>query len=729
MAKGTNRFVPSGKLKALELREGSGIGISNVSSGRFRYNEIANLVELSENGGPYAPLQSGVVLYTGPGDGQVVATGTTGAGDATLTKVGGVAWTAADIGKAVGATGAGAAGATHVTTIASINGPNSIEMTAPATTAVVGASTVVWGTDNGGVGGLLDTAIAAIAGTGNELLLPAGIFCLVDRFTPTANDVRLRGSGKRETVFAQLFDAGGSGALVWFNDDNLPAPLGSTTLASPNVPGTATIVTVANVSPGTLCKIQNAGVWVRVEYRTVLTSGGGGGPFTLTMDKPLKTQFAGGAVVQFLHDRPRNVHLSDFGVLCLGGDRAVEIWGGIDCSIEHVYVDATLGAMTIAAALLVGLSAGCEDSVMLDVSCDCAADVDTGPYMRCCEHCQMIDCMANGVALTGSALYDCIECDVYSPGGIYNPVGLTIGADGNNSGCSDIRIFGGDLDSNTNGLLVTLGSSDIEVYGTSCRFCSAVGAKVDGSVSDPTGVVFDGVIATDCVDGINILSAPGVRLIDCDVSRCSTRGIYTNSPGYISGLRCVGSLNDYGIVADTGATDLLVDGFEIQSSHAGHQGVAINAGARVTLSNGHIQLDGNGSFAVLCQNTGVGVLDHVRGDGAGAGCYGWTGYDGSLVRAGDGCDFSTLGANGWWFQSAAAMRNRGEVVANGVAGINIAFTDIVAPINGVGDHVTLTRKTDGGTPGPTPRVTIVDATEATINATALDTSTYEYEIG
>jgi len=58
MAKGPNRFVPSGKLKALELQEGSGIGLSNLAAARLRFNEVTLTTELSENGGAYVPLSS-----------------------------------------------------------------------------------------------------------------------------------------------------------------------------------------------------------------------------------------------------------------------------------------------------------------------------------------------------------------------------------------------------------------------------------------------------------------------------------------------------------------------------------------------------------------------------------------------------------------------------------------------------------------------------------------------
>ena len=58
MSKGPNRFWPSGKLKALELREGSGIGVSNLGSARIRYQELTNTTELSENGGPYIPISA-----------------------------------------------------------------------------------------------------------------------------------------------------------------------------------------------------------------------------------------------------------------------------------------------------------------------------------------------------------------------------------------------------------------------------------------------------------------------------------------------------------------------------------------------------------------------------------------------------------------------------------------------------------------------------------------------
>jgi len=78
MAKGPNRFVPSGKFKALELREGSGIGVSNVDSGRIRYNEVAERLEYSENGGIWVTLDSGIVVWRYSADAAAVELSTDG---------------------------------------------------------------------------------------------------------------------------------------------------------------------------------------------------------------------------------------------------------------------------------------------------------------------------------------------------------------------------------------------------------------------------------------------------------------------------------------------------------------------------------------------------------------------------------------------------------------------------------------------------------------------------
>jgi hypothetical protein len=72
MSKSPNRFVPSGKLKALELREGSSIPVSNALSGRIRYNEVTNHLELSENTGAFASIlgtEHGIVTLTPLGGG------------------------------------------------------------------------------------------------------------------------------------------------------------------------------------------------------------------------------------------------------------------------------------------------------------------------------------------------------------------------------------------------------------------------------------------------------------------------------------------------------------------------------------------------------------------------------------------------------------------------------------------------------------------------------------
>jgi hypothetical protein len=72
MSKSPNRFVPSGKLKALELREGSSIPVSNALSGRIRYNEVTNHLELSENTGAFASIlgtEHGIITLTPLGGG------------------------------------------------------------------------------------------------------------------------------------------------------------------------------------------------------------------------------------------------------------------------------------------------------------------------------------------------------------------------------------------------------------------------------------------------------------------------------------------------------------------------------------------------------------------------------------------------------------------------------------------------------------------------------------
>ena len=631
-----------------------------IESGAMRTeidrNELFNFSTLTDNGigSAYTAIECGTFRpedFGGAADGQMVTDGVVLAGDATVTSAT-ATWTAADIGKAIRATGGGLAGADHLTTIASINNSHSIELTLPAITTT-SPTMLVWGTDNGQIGGPFDQAIIAAGAVGGTVQLGSGVYCLANYFMPTANNVTVNGSP--DTVLAQLFFWGGQGSLVWFNDDDLPGPLGSTTLSSDNIPGTDTIITVANIIPGTVLKIQNAGIWVRVEYRVAVSSGGGPGPYTITLDRPLKKQFHAADVVKFLHNRPTNVHIKNLTVSGTG-DRYVEIWGGLNCSIENIKTNTTYGVLA-AGNLGVGLSAGCEYSTIKDVLCEVGPTSNTGVYLRDCCNCIAINCYGVGAALTAFAVYDSDQCDIYSSGGRDSLCGITVGADGNTEGCTDIRIFGGSVDDNDTGLRIQDGSKRTAVYGLSARFCSVVGVMVDGTLSDPIDSLLNGIAATDGTNGIYVVAgAIGTRIIDCDVSSNSSRGLYTTCDCDVTGLRCRNAGN-YGVIADAGATNFHMTNFTIQSSENAFQAIPINAGAHAYLSNGHITLDGNGSYAVICQNTGAGTLDHIIGDGGGAGNYGWVGYNGSKIYCGPAVDLSALGANAFWYQSDNALRD------------------------------------------------------------------------
>ncbi len=102
----------------------------------------ADITDLMETVSPRSLKAAGAV-----GDGVLGITGVATATDATFTDVS-ANWVSADIGKAIAIQDAGTAGATLVTTIASINSPTSIELSAAAVTSVASNAYYVYGTDD-----------------------------------------------------------------------------------------------------------------------------------------------------------------------------------------------------------------------------------------------------------------------------------------------------------------------------------------------------------------------------------------------------------------------------------------------------------------------------------------------------------------------------------------------------------------------------------------------------
>jgi len=621
MAKGPNRFVPSGKLKALELRQGSGIAVSNLGSGRFRYNNITDKLEASQNGGPSASLAS-------------------------------IAGSLSVLDYGANPTGTG---------------------------------------DNGGLSGPFVRAITAASTLGLVCQIPKGIYRVATRFwgwLPQSN-VKIRGAGIDQTWIVQDFASGGNGTFVWLNEDEdgLHAHVN---LTSDNVPGAVDadgfgLVEVDGPVPiGQICFLRNVGVYVLGNYYVARKCTGFAPPYLLALDRPIKKQFYTGDPIYLEDTQPTNVEISDF-TISGTGDRYVDIWGGVGCKLKNIRMTSDYGVLE-ADSLGVSFNYG-HDNYAEHVFGDCGTLANSDVVLFSEENTILVHCGGINGQLSGCALYQCDECDVYSPDFYNNLTGLTFGADGNVVGCRGCNCFGGSLDNNGTGILVGRGSSDIGIFGTSVRFCYSIGAHVyEGGPSVCDSVLFEEVNASDCPIAFAIgPNQTNIRILDCNADRAATKGLDTYSTVDVSGLTCRGGTATSKVCLNAGSYTAYIRGLVTESAVLNCCHIDVQAGVRAYIDADLAQDTNTSNNMVHVVGVGIGERVTVSGTGA-AGSVGWNGAGGGTTRWHD----IRLGLASSYFDGAH-MRDRGAITMTEATPVALAFTDlsIDSGYPGVGDQITL----------------------------------------
>lgn len=443
---------------------------------------------------------------------------------------------------------------------------------------------------------------------------------------------------------------------------------------------------------------------------------------TVTLDRPMvwTDKFASGSeIIRFTTIPLNNVQIIGNGMTVSGtGDRAVSLVASNNCLVQGINVrNATF------ANYCCSFDLGGFQNTFKNMSVDGGATSVACIALESQERSNILYSKAtnakavtgDGIRLTTSTQLLLLDCE-----GTNNPSnGLIIATNsdpGEVTGCRLVRVIGGKYNKNgSNGIRVTYGSSMGEIIGVTCGFNGAAGFEIFNQVAAPVlDWTLTGCVAVNNVYGFIISGASDVTLLSPTTRYNSARGIYIDA-GFVT--QHGGQLREI-----AGPPVDLVNAAEYRGFGVLFfcEGVGYQAAVSAQVVNAKVHLTGsvanwlnavNGPIVDLNNGATVFFKDNQR-TGSGTGV---------------GVSFQSATDVGWiegpCTMNGTGYRSRGTVVANGASSVDLTFPQITAT-----SIVTLTRVTDGGTPGITPKVTITAGTKFSIAGVALDTSTYAYEI-
>ncbi len=558
-------------------------------------------------------------------------------------------------------------------------------------------------------------AAAAMAYKGWIVLRPGTWYCKSAHSVP--NGLQLKGSPGVTIISTMTFT--GTQRAVFHRQPVISAP--NTTLAANNTPGATTLSTVATVAVGTTIRVQIL-TGLRVRYFSVLAVSGSG-PYTLTLDRPCLDQFSTGDLVDAA-DQTKDIKILGGGMKITGtGDRAFELWGALRCHVEDVHVVPDSGSFT---DVIASFDLGNRLSFWNRCSADGGGISTDGFAIEGGEHSAIIDCYVRRLKTdTAGAAYHVSNangCSIVRCHATDCNFGAFIGTQGDNLGGLDNSVIGGSYYGNIRGVSVGHGKRTHIIGVSSCNN-SLYGIEVTQSQIALDTLISNCFASNNTQAGFNV-EAGNKRTV---ISNCSAN----NNGG--SSFRILDECDLVNVRADGGTLAMVVSGlgassvvrvrnfeFTSTSTWAGVQVTGSSAG-RVMLDGGKLTTTGTGSIGVQHLSANVVVLSDVEGSG-GSGSYGYAGVSGATLRRHGRVDFS--GYPTAISIDAAGYSNIGTVTLNGASAVDYNFADIKAT-----DPVRLTRKTAGGTPGPSPTFVVTAGTKVAVTGTSGDTSVYEIQIG
>ena len=342
------------------------------------------------------------------------------------------------------------------------------------------------------------------------------------------------------------------------------ATLGTTTLASNAVFGATTCsVTAIVLSGGTIA----AGMWIELAnvpigpiyrgaaYKVLAVSGSG--PYTVTLDRPMKYVFSAADSVSLIANIPQNIHFYGNGATVTGSvTRYFEWVSARDCSIEDVNVIATGGS---ASDYAMSWDVAGYRSFYRRVTVDGGGVSTGGLRFETDESCGAEDShVKNVTAGPGFQIVDGVDCTLTPTcSASENAFGVMLGSQDVviERGCNWTKL-GGNYDNNVDyGILITAGTTFTQADQFTANGNGLIGVYLDGTGALMQGNTFsNGSIQNTGTYGVEVIAGTkGTVLDNLNMANSGTYDMLVSDDATITNLR----------IADTSAAatiPLLVNG-------------------------------------------------------------------------------------------------------------------------------------------------------------------------
>ena len=489
----------------------------------------------------------------------------------------------------------------------------------------------------------------------------------------------------------------------------------SSTVAATNVLGTSAIDCNTAISAGSIIRIRDTVSGSGFRGNTYTVQGvSGSGPFHLLLDRPVLFQFGAGDAIEVMPQIPSWIRILGNGMQVTGtGTRLLEFLGSRHCLVSDVCFVPDSG---MAIDLIASFDVFGYDNEYSHCEVDGGSTGAVGLALETQERSRITGgCTVSNCAEVGFALFDCAACLVEDAHAWANNNGLSITADGNTDGCTDVLVRGGSFNGNTSlGIGVHNGSRGTRIVDACARFNDS-NLIIGDAASTVSDTFVRGKFDSASTAGVTVIAAVHTSL-SVDVSSSSVgANLGAGSDVQISRL------------IFEGATAPLPNGQVIVSAadRVEARGISIACTSLtnvVTIAGGQFEWLEGTSTAAADSNlfnilSGAVFISHFVGAVSGGG----TGVSnaGGTVCLGAGVDLSACAIP----LGGAGTFNLGTVQLAGASPVAMAQTNITAQ-----HQVVLTRASTTGTPGASPQCVITPGVGFSLTATAGDLSTYSYKV-
>lgn len=570
----------------------------------------------------------------------------------------------------------------------------------------------------------LNSAIAACAYK-VEIHMRAGTWIFADQGGAIGGALVLSGTTLHLDNGAVLRSTQTKGAFLAFVLQNIPLldnGVGVLTAAaavgSNTIPCSITIPAGTWIWVGQTAPAAGGSLYVAQQYQ--VQSVAGGGPFTLTLDRPVLQPFPINTRVQIITRQTRDIVIHGNGATLEGeADRLIQLQGAYRCEVNGP-LTGQVGPSGLPADYMMSFDLASLESQANDLN---ALSIVGGFAMESCERVTYTNCSTRLATTFGMRIRDSVNVTVIDCSGSgYSGTGIDIRAsDVGTIGCFGVRVFGGRWDGTGGASVgVSLGvASGVRLYGV-----TAAGNATNFSQATTTvRPVFNGCISERATTQGFQAVAPYTRWIGC-TSHGDARGFRIEATSvFVECSEC--DVWDYtiaGIRGEFGTGELSFVNGVIGSGGNGTNNSDLAGPDVVTFDNSKfIGSAGGPAMHFVRAGAGVQTFKDCEFRSTSGGTIGYISAAANTCRLEGRNDFT--GVTTPLTINAASFINRFSLQLTAAVPLVVAWPDLKN-----GEYPLLTRTIIAGGTGLAPLVTVTPGTGFTITGAAADTDTYHVEI-